>query len=163
MNPDLARTVLAVFLATGAAWATPAQEKVESKPEAPNEVKAVRYAMPILRPLKPAAEWAGVVWDLKLKAAAPEADYVISDAASWAKLWDTWRGKEKLPEVNFKEELLFVFTALGPNVPCLELYRSGSNVCGTVGRTVKGGPGFGYRIVKLPRKGISTFFGQPIK
>jgi hypothetical protein len=162
MKADFARLILAVAVLTGAAWAAHAQEKAEPKPEAPQEVKAVRYPMPVLDPLKPAAEWAGYVLDPKLRTAAPETDPVIADAAAWAKLWGTWRGQEPLPEVNFEEEVLFVFTAIGPNIPCLKLYRVGANVGGTVFQTVKGGPGFGYRVIKVPRKGTDSLFGRLI-
>jgi uncharacterized protein YecE (DUF72 family) len=162
MNAHLARSVLAVSLLTGAACAAHAQEKAEPNPEAPKEVRAVRYAMPVLDPLKPTAEWAGYVLDPKLRAAAPEADRVIVDAAAWAKVWSAWRGQEPLPEVNFKEEVLFVFTAVGPNIPCLKLYCKGANVGGTVFQTVKGGPGFGYRIIKVSRKETNSLFGRPI-
>jgi hypothetical protein len=162
MKADFAKSVLAVALLTGAALAGRAQERAEPNPEAPKEVKAVRSAMPVLDPLKATAEWAGYVLDPKLRAAVPEADHVIGSAAAWAKLWGAWRGEEQLPKVDFKEEVLFVFTAVGPNIPCLRLYRVGADVGGTVFQTVKGGPGFGYRIFKVSRKGTASLFGQPI-
>jgi hypothetical protein len=163
MRSGFTGSVLAVSLLTAAAWATHAEEKAEPKPEAPNQVKAVHYPMPVLDSQLPAAEWTGYVLDPKLRAAAPEADPVIADAAAWAKLWGAWRGQEPLPEVNFEEEALFVFTALGPNIPCLKLYRVGANVGGTVYQTLRGGPGFGYRIIKVPRKGTASLFGRSIK
>jgi hypothetical protein len=159
MSSILAKLAIAVSLTIGITRCACAQEKAD----APKDVKAVRYAMPINRPLKLTAEWTGVVTDVTLKAAAPEADHLISDAATWAKVWGTWNAKEILPEVNFEKDMLLVFTALGPNVPGLKLNRNGGNINGTVYRTVKGGPGFGYRIIKVPRKGISAFFGDPIK
>jgi hypothetical protein len=157
MKLTLAMSALVASLAVGAVSAIRGQDKVE-----PKENKVVRPAMPVLQPLRPTANWVGTIPDPKLKAAAPEADHVVSDATTWAQLWLTWRGTEKLPEVNFKEEVLFVFTALGPNIPALRLYVTGSSVSGTVYRTLKGGPGFGYRIIKVPRQGLKTFFGQPL-
>src|SRR5262249_28846270 len=90
MKADFAESALAVALLTGAALAARAQEIAQPKPEAPKEVKAVRSEMRVLEPLKPAVEWAGYVPNPKLRAAASEADHVISDAAAWAKLWGAW-------------------------------------------------------------------------
>jgi hypothetical protein len=81
--------------------------------------------------------------------------------ASRAKLCGAWPRQELLPKGNFEEEALFVFTAIAPNIPCLRLLRVGANVGGTVFQTVKGGPGLGYRIIKVSRKGTDSLFGRP--
>src|SRR5262249_1173386 len=125
--------------------------------------KVVRNAMPILKPLQTTADWSGYVLDSKLRAAAPAVDHVVRDATTWQKQWNAWNGDRELPKVNFKEEMLFVFTALGPNIPWLKLHHCEGNVGGTIGRTCKGGPGIGYRIVKVPQKEIKSFFGRPIE
>jgi hypothetical protein len=159
MESNFAKLAIASTLAVAIASTARAQEQND----APKDNKVVRYAMPILRPLQPAAEWTGIVTDPTLKAAAPEADHVVADAATWEKLWGTWNANTPLPEDNFEKDMLFVFTALGHNVPSAKLHRIGGHVNGRVYRTVIGGPGFGYRIIKVPRKGITDFFGQPIK
>jgi hypothetical protein len=69
--------------------------------------------MPIHQPLQTTADWSGYVLDGKLRAAAPEEDHVVGDAEIWQKLWKAWNGDKELPKVNFKEEVLFVFTAVG--------------------------------------------------
>lgn len=163
MQIALSRSLLAASLVIAMAWASAFPERAGAQPAAPQAVGKAPLAMPHLQPLRPTAEWTGIVLDLKLQAVAPPAKQPIRDAATWAALWHAWRGKEKLPEVNFKEERLFVFTAIGPNIPFLRLYHTGNSVTGTVGQTVKGGPGFGYRIIKLPRQEMSTFLGQPVK
>lgn len=124
---------------------------------------AVRHAMPILVPLQTTADWSGHVLEWKLRAAAPERDHVVRDALTWERLWKAWTGDGEVPRVRFQEEVLLVFTAAGPNVPCLKLYLVGGNLCGSVGRTCKGGPGFGYRIVKVPRKALKSFFGEAVE
>jgi hypothetical protein len=163
MMLQFAKSGVVVILLTALTGTTGPKDNVQANQEAPKDEKVVRYAMPILKPLQTTADWSGCVLDGKLRAAAPEADHVVRDAMTWQKLWKAWNGDRELPKVNFKEEVLFVFTARGPNVPCLELYLCGGNVCGTVGRTCKGGPGFGYRIVKVPQKEIKSLFGRPIE
>jgi hypothetical protein len=153
----------AVSLLLAATLSASAQDQVERLPVPPREVPQVRYNMPVLMPMEFAAAWSDTISDLKKKAAAPAEDHFIADAATWTKLWKAWRGDEKVPTVNFQEEVLFVFTALGPNVPILRLYKNGSHVGGVVARTVKGGPGFGYHIVKVPRAGIKTFFDKTLE
>jgi hypothetical protein len=163
MMQEFAKSVVVVMLLTGLTGATGPKDNVQANQAAPKDKKVVRHAMPILKPLQTTADWSGYVLDGKLRATAPEVDHVVRDATTWQKLWKAWNGGRELPKVNFKEEELFVFTALGPNVPCLKLHLLGGNVCGTVGRTCKGGPGFGYRIVKVPQKEIKSFFGRPIE
>ena len=82
---------------------------------------------------------------------------------TWANLWTKLKGNWDLPEVNFKENVLFVFTADGPNVPCQKLYDVNGYVQGSVGRTLKGGPGFGYLILQVPNSGLRAFRGKAIE
>ena len=74
----------------------------------------------------------------------------------------TPRSSEKNDNPDFKTELLLVYTALGPNVPSVKLYEARGSVTAHVSQTVLGGNGFGYRILKIPRKGIHTVAGQKI-
>jgi hypothetical protein len=158
MMRQFARSVVVGMLLTGLTGATALEGHLQENQEAPKDKKVVRYTMPL--PFQPSDYWSGYVLDIKLKRTAPE---VVGDAETLRKLWKTWNGDRELPKVNFKEEVLFVFTSLGPNIPCLNLYLCGENVCGTVAHTCKGGPGFGYRIVKVSRKEIKSFFGRPIE
>jgi hypothetical protein len=129
--------------------------------EAPKPVKVVKQT--VNKPVAPAAEWAGYVTDRKLKSAAPE-DGIINSAMKWEHLWKTWHGENaEVPHVDFKKDVLFVFTSGGPNTPSLRLYVTGRSVTGTVGHTLRGGPGFGYRIVKFARKDVTSFFGRAVE
>ena len=163
MMQQFAKSAVAGMLLTGVAGATGPNANPQANQEAPKDEKVVRHAMPILKPLQTTADWSGYVLDRKLRAAAPEVDHVVRDARTWRHLWKAWSGDRELPKVNFKEEVLFVFTALGPNVPSLKLHLWEGNVGGTVRQTCKGGPGFGYRIVKVPQKEIKSLFGRPIE
>jgi hypothetical protein len=163
MMQQCAKSVAVVMLLTGLTGAAGPKDNGQANQQAPQDEKIVRQVMPILQPLQTTTDWSGYVLNGKLRAAAPEVDHVVRDAMTWQKLWKAWNSNRELPEVNFAEEVLFVFTALGPNVPCLKLHLWGGNVGGTVGRTCKGGPGFGYRIVKVPKKEIKSFFGTPIE
>jgi len=132
-------------------------------PEPPKIGVPVRRAMPVLVPLQASAEWSGRVSDQKLRVAAAEGHHVVQDPMVWESIWKTWNGEEKLPEIDFKADLLLVFTSSGPNQVCLKLYVSNGNVNGTVGQTLIGGPGFGYRILQVPRRDVTSFFGKPIE
>jgi hypothetical protein len=146
--------VLTVGL-TQAAWADDGAEPPPPKPP-------VRVVLWNPKPLQPTAEWSALVLDLKKRDAAP-AKFFIADAEAWSKLWRTWRGDEQLPEVNFQKEILLVSTALGPNHVILKpVLNPGGNVSLTLGQTVRGGPGFTYRIVSVPRAGVKSVQGQPV-
>jgi len=133
-----------------------------AKPDKNDPPLIQKFAMPVYRPTLPTGDWSGTIIDPKLRAAAPENNHLITDDTTWKAVWKAWGKGEALPEVDFKTEVLLVFTALGPNVPSVNLYEGNGSVTAHVGRTVLGGPGFGYRIVKIPRKGIHSVLGQSI-
>jgi hypothetical protein len=162
MKEFTATCVLVVALATLGHSEIPAQESPKPMPEPPKKVKVV-YLMPKHVSLKVTEQWADLVPDKSLRAIVPNGKGVITDELTWLLVWSAWTGGGNPPQVNFKEEILLVFTSYGPNYPCLNLYRSGKNVIGSVGHTLKGGPGFGYRILKVSRKEIQFFFGEPIE
>src|SRR5438094_767979 len=74
------------------------------------------------RDLKPTRQWTGVHKDEKVKKMAPEAGFV-TDAKAFAKLWKAWRPEEKVPEVNFKKEIVIVATSGGPTPPNVSATR----------------------------------------
>src|SRR5262249_38775500 len=101
--------------------------------------------------VEPLAEWSGVLRDDKLRKEAPK-DPWITDRAAWAKLWRAWRKEEKVPAVDFRKELVLVFTAHGPNQPVLVLTRNArGDVTMAQGGTLLPGRGFGYLIWKVKR------------
>lgn len=107
-------------------------------------------------------KWSGIHKDEKLQKESPSTGYVIN-ATTFAKLWKTWRPDEKVPEVNFKEEIVLVATAPGPNEVTItpQLSEKGNLVLRPSDTLVEG-PGFGYQIVVIKRAGIKTIQGKPI-
>jgi hypothetical protein len=113
--------------------------------------------------LKPANNWAAVVGNNDLAKKAP-ASGVITDAKEFAALWKAWRATEKVPEVDFKKNIVVVTLSLGgPNRP---------NISGTLDdkgdlkilafSTRLGGDGFGYSIAVFPKEGIKSVNGKAI-
>ncbi len=112
--------------------------------------------------VKPRQQWAGVVRDETLKSAL-ETDGLIADQEVWAKLWKAWRPNEDLPEIDFADSLIYAGTVPGPNRTIFAAAVSPEgDLQITLGGTKIGGPGFGYVLAVLPRKGIKTYRGQPL-
>jgi hypothetical protein len=82
-------------LALLAPASSPAQEKKGSpRPELRSAVK----------------QWTAVNADTKLQDAAKPGQ-VITDAETFAKVWEAWNGKEAVPEVDFKTQVVVVWTS----------------------------------------------------
>jgi hypothetical protein len=63
------------------------------------------------KPVKTEKTWGGLV-KIELRNEAPG---YITDKDAWAKFWKLYRGEEKLPEVDFKKELILVVVNHDPN------------------------------------------------
>lgn len=110
-------------------------------------------------PIEPLTQWEGVAENLNDRKLAPESGAVI-DAATFEKLWKAWSPKQELPEVDFRKEIVVVGTVPGPNSVLMRpSLTEGGDLRFNVGGTKKGGPGFGYRLMKLNREGIKTING----
>jgi hypothetical protein len=108
-------------------------------------------------------EWAAVQRNGEVRNAAP-ANGVIADCQDMTRLWRAWRADDALPIVDFDREILLVMVGQGPNIPgVIDLRLVAGDVTGRRWQTVVGGPGFGYRIIKVKRAGIRSVFGQPIE
>ena len=107
-------------------------------------------------------KWSGMHKDEKLQKESPSTGYV-SNAKSFAKLWMAWRPNDKVPEVDFKEEIVVIGTAAGPNDVTLipQLDKKG-NLAILVRGTLVEGTGFGYQMVVIKRAGIKTIKGKEI-
>ena len=111
---------------------------------------------------QPTQQWVGVLKDVKLKAAAKDVD-VITDAATFEKLWKAWQPKAELPKVDFATH--FVVVVVSDYEPFkLSLYggpdawkRSNSNKSP---QQIKGG--FGWGIGVFERKGVAELSGKKI-
>jgi hypothetical protein len=114
-------------------------------------------------PLEPLAQWAAVHSNGEARHAAP-ANEAITDCQAMTRLWRAWRSEDNLPVVDFDKEILLVLVGQGPNIPgVIDLRVVAGNVTGRRYQTLIGGPGFGYRIIKVKREGIRSVFGQPIE
>lgn len=111
-------------------------------------------------PVKVFNRWDGKVLDEKLKKLAPE-DNIISDQKTLETVWKAWRDDE-VPKIDFSQSLILVGTVPGPNRVLMRPLLEKGDLRFLIGGTRIGGPGFGYAILQIPRKGIETVNGQPI-
>ncbi|MFZ5832107.1 MAG: hypothetical protein ACOY3P_18640 [Planctomycetota bacterium] len=113
-------------------------------------------------PIKVLGTWRGKIGDNTLRAVVPN-NGVVAKQEEWSKLWKSWRGREERPEVDFDKELVLVVTVDGPNNVMFgpELDKKG-NIEVIAASTLMAGPGFGYLILQIPRKGIKSVNGKPL-
>jgi hypothetical protein len=113
--------------------------------------------------LIPLREWVNVVRNNALSKEAPKEGF-LTDAKAFAKLWKAWRPDEKVPEIDFRKQVVIVTLATGgPNRPRINVtLDDDGNVKVSASSTLIGGPGFGYSIATFERKGIKTIHGKPI-
>ncbi len=105
--------------------------------------------------------WGGKFRDAVLRSHMPKAGF-ITDKPAWAKLWKAWR-KGAAPSVDFSRELVVVQTAGGPNnVRIMARLEPSGNLRVMGASTKMGGPGFGYGMLTVARKGVLTVNGKPV-
>ncbi len=114
-------------------------------------------------PVEPTARWNGMIADESLQKLAPAEGFLL-DAKSLAKVWKAWRPKEEVPTVDFMKELVVVGVVPGPNSVLMRpaLDENGDLQFIFAG-TKKGGPGFGYLMLKISREGVKTVNGKPLE
>lgn len=114
-------------------------------------------------PVEPPARWNGMIADETLQKLAP-ADSFLADAESLAKVWKAWRPKDEVPTVDFTKEIIVVGVVPGPNTvlmrPSLD---DQGDLRFVVAGTKKGGPGFGYLLLKVSREGVKTVNSKPME
>jgi hypothetical protein len=107
--------------------------------------------------------WSGKIKDESLRKLAPQSRF-IADVETWKALWSAWRPGEELPKVDFVKELILVGTVPGPNLVIMRpTIDDSEDVKFIVGGTKIGGPGFGYKLIKMSRDGVKTVNGRPIE
>lgn len=112
--------------------------------------------------VEPTGMWSGKIKDESLRKLAPKSGF-IADADTWKKLWTTWRPDEELPKVDFAKELILVGTVPGPNLVIMRpTIDDEGNVKFIAGGTKIGGPGFGYKLVKIAKEGVKTVNGKAV-
>jgi hypothetical protein len=116
------------------------------------------------KPVKLEKTWGGEV-KIELRKEAPKDGYV-ADKEAWAKLWKTFRGDEKLPDVDFTKELVLVAVNNDPNKIGInaQLDDKGdlnvsviSTLIGFVNPTT-----CTYQFATVKREGIKTIGGKAI-
>lgn len=113
--------------------------------------------------VEPSGMWSAKINDESLRKLAPKSGFV-ADAETWKKLWAAWRPDEELAPIDFAKELILVGTVPGPNLVIMRptIDKEG-NVKFIVAGTKIGGPGFGYKLLKIGREGVKTVNGTPIE
>jgi hypothetical protein len=111
--------------------------------------------------VKPTHTWKGSVTDEKLQKDKPE-NGVITDAKTFEKLIKAWKVAEKVPEVDFTKEVVFVDTTVGSllNLSASLDEKGDLKVLGL--GTSDFGEGFRYVILSLPREGVKTVNGKAL-
>ncbi len=104
-------------------------------------------------------QWTGFLPNGAPSINLPEKGYV-NDEETWNELWHAWRPMEKLPEVNFQNEIVLVGAL--PNA--LRVYvRALKTADGKVTFTVNGSgstKGLSYSFAKVMRTGLITINGE---
>ena len=105
-------------------------------------------------------EWKGSVPDADLSKDAPE---YVGDAASLEKLWKKWGLEGKVPEVDFKKELVLISTTVGSRLSLSARLDDKGNLeaIGLATRDIQ--PGFRYVIATVSREGVKTVNGKELK
>jgi len=119
------------------------------------------------KPVKPVKEWKGKFLNKEeepLMKEAPKSG-CLTDKKAWSKLWKAWRGKEKLPKIDFEKQLVLVGAAdcAANKIEAAFKLDDKGDLKGFFITTEIGGPGFVYMIVVIDRSGIKTYNGKPIK
>jgi hypothetical protein len=115
--------------------------------------------------LKIEQSWDGIIANEKLLKEAPANGKPLQGAAgfvterkAWVKLWKAWRGKEKVPQVDFTKDLVLVITLGGPNKispPVLRLDDKGE-LEAWAAATLNPADGFCYKLVIIRRQGVKS-------
>lgn len=105
----------------------------------------------------------GTIKEKAKRKLAPASGFITS-AESWKKLRSAWSPGEELPKVDFNKELILLGTVPGPNrVLMRPALDDQGDVKFRVAGTRIGGPGFGYKFVKIAKAGVKTVNGQPLE
>jgi hypothetical protein len=124
---------------------------------------AVLLAPPALaqkKPVKLVQEWSGSVADRELAKNAPDH---VADAKTLEKLWKDWKAEGKVPDVDFKKEIVIVATTEGSRLKLSARLDEKGNleVLGVATRDLV--PGFRYVIATVSREGVKSVNGKEVK
>jgi hypothetical protein len=87
----------------------------------------------------------------------------VADAKALEKLWKKWGVEGKVPEVDFKKEIVIVSTTAGGRLTLSARLDDKGNleVLGLATRDFK--PGFRYVLATVSREGVKTVNGKEMK
>ena len=109
--------------------------------------------------------WDGIIQNRNLIKESPPEAFVV-EAESWAKMWKAWRGKEKLPAIEFDQQIALILTVPGPNkisAPELLIDSAGNvKVPLPVSTLLPDDGRIGYKIVLINRAGVKSVNGKAI-
>ena len=109
---------------------------------------------------KPAVELGGSIADESLQKESP-ANGVVASQKEWEKLAKAW-GIKDAPKVDFGKHLLAVGTWKGSSFNITPMVNDG-DLTVSAGGTKDLRPGFRWKIVSVPREGVKTVQGKPLK
>jgi hypothetical protein len=109
--------------------------------------------------------WSGEV-AIELRKEIPQKGY-ISDQESWAKVWKAYRGEEKLPNIDFDNEIVLVVAGSDPNrISINTQLKENGDLKVTYMSTLIGfhhPTKAAYHLMQISRTGIKTINGKPIE
>lgn len=110
----------------------------------------------------PIRKYSGVLRQNGPALVAPKSGVIVGQE-KFAEVWQAWSVGERMPEIDFKTQMVLVATVSGPNRTLSgPLKLVDSDLSYRVMSTKMGGPGFGYLLMLVPRDGVMTINGQPI-
>ena len=108
--------------------------------------------------IKPDPMWTGSVEDLDL---AKDAPTVITNQKAFAKLWESWKLGDKVPEIDFKKNLVILTTGRGSVLNLMAGLDDGDlKVNGFGTKDLR--DGFRYAIGVVSRDGVKTVEGKKL-
>jgi hypothetical protein len=111
------------------------------------------------KPVKLEKEWKGSVED---ESVAKDPPAVISDAKALEKPWKAWSIEGKVPDVDFKKELVILATTSGSKLRLSATLDDKGNLAVLRLCTTDLRPGFRYVIATVGREGIKTVNGKSV-
>jgi hypothetical protein len=105
----------------------------------------------------------GVVAYNANKTAAPGGGFLTTEKEFYS-LLDAWDAVGQFPKVDFEKQFALIHLSAGPN-SLMTVYWLDVNgdLTADATQTLIDGPGFGYRIDIVDRKGVKSYRGKPIE
>ena len=112
-------------------------------------------------PLKATNTWMGSIDDEKLAKEMPE-NGVITNAKDFEKLVKAWKVADKVPEVDFTEEIVILTTTRGSKLRLAGTLGKRGNLEVGGWTTLDLAPGFRYVIATVSKEGVKKVNGKEL-